>query len=88
MDSLVLLKEVHKKISDAGFRIMNIDCTIVAQAPKLKSYIPDMRKNISSVLCIDLSSVSIKATTEEHLGFTGSFGGIKSYSVCLVERIS
>ena len=77
MDSLVLLKEVHKKISDAGFRIMNIDCTIVAQAPKLKSYIPDMRKNISSVLCIDLSSVSIKATTEEHF-----------YSVCLVERIS
>lgn len=88
INSLVLLKEVHKKLKNSGFKVVNIDCTIVAQAPKLNSYIPGMCKNISSVLCIDFSSISIKATTEENLGFTGSLGGIKSYSVCLVERIS
>lgn len=88
INSLVLLKEVHKKLKNSGFKVVNIDCTIVAQAPKLNSYIPGMCKNISSVLCIDFSSISIKATTEENLGFTGSLGGIKSYSVCIIEKVT
>ena len=85
INSLILLKDVYKKIHKAGFIVINIDCTIVAEKPKLSDYILIMRKNIATALNLDISKVSVKATTEENLGFTGNLSGIKSYAVCLVQ---
>ena len=87
-DSLNLLKIVCEKIKDSGFKIENIDSTIVAQKPKLASYIPQMRENIAKVCKLDLSEVNVKATTEENLGFTGEGLGIKAYSVCLLSKLN
>ena len=85
ISSLILLEEVHKLLSNKGFKICNIDSTILAQAPKLKDYIPSMRKNIASVLNIGIDKISIKATTEEGMGFTGRLEGISVHAVCIIE---
>lgn len=85
ISSVVLLAEVRHKIEDAGFKISNIDATIIAQAPKMRPYIDAMRKNISDTLCIDITQVNIKATTEERLGFTGREEGIAASCAALLE---
>lgn len=84
-DSTLLLKKVCQVLSDNGYRIVNIDSTVIAQKPKLKSYIDAMRTNIANACNIDISQVSVKATTEEKLGFTGSGEGISSHAVCIIE---
>lgn len=85
ISSLILLKEVHKLLTSNGFKISNIDSTILAQAPKLKNYILSMRKNISSTLDIGIEEVSIKATTEEGMGFTGRLEGVAVHAVCIID---
>ena len=85
-DSLLLLSGVVRELESKGWEIVNIDAIIVAQAPKLRPYIDAMRANVARACKIDISCVSIKATTEEGLGFTGSREGISSYSVCLIEK--
>lgn len=85
-ESLLLLSEVVRELESKGWEIVNIDAIIVAQAPKLRPYIDAMRANVARACKIDISCVSIKATTEEGLGFTGSREGISSYSVCLIEK--
>lgn len=84
-DSMVLLREVVKLLKDNGYKIVNIDATVIAQAPKLKPYIDKMRENIAYACKIDVSAVNVKATTEEHLGFTGKGEGISAHAVCLIE---
>lgn len=86
-DSLVLLKEVGNILSENGCKVGNIDSTVVAQSPKLAPYIDEMRENISKALGIDVSLVSVKATTTEHLGFEGRKEGISAYAVALVTDI-
>lgn len=85
ISSLVLLSEVGDLLSENGYEIGNIDATIVAQAPKMRPYIDEMRKNISDTLNIPLDCVNVKATTEEHLGFTGKGEGISASAVCLLK---
>ena len=85
-DSRVLLREVREKVSAAGYRISNVDVTMIAQRPKLKPHIEQMMANIASDLQIDLSRVNVKATTEEHLGFTGEGLGMSCHAVCLLEE--
>lgn len=87
-DSLKLLEEVVRQINLKGYRIVNIDSTILAQAPKMAPHISAMRKNIASACKIDVESVSVKATTEEGLGFTGAKEGIAAHAVCLVDEIN
>lgn len=87
-DSLKLLEIVCERVKDKGFKIENIDSTIVAQKPKISTYIPQMRENIAKVCNLDLSQVSVKATTEENLGFTGAELGIKAYAVCLLSNLN
>ena len=87
ISSLELLKHVSLLLQSKGYSIINIDSTIMAQKPKLAPYIDDMRKNIVSVIGIDVDAVSVKATTEEGLGFTGEGLGISSNAVCLLENI-
>ncbi|MCI6652030.1 MAG: 2-C-methyl-D-erythritol 2,4-cyclodiphosphate synthase [Ruminococcus sp.] len=84
-DSLALLKEVVRVLDENGYKIVNIDSTVIAQSPKLKDYIVKMRENIASACNIDVDCVSVKATTEEYLGFTGRKEGISAHSVCLIE---
>ncbi|MBP5495487.1 MAG: 2-C-methyl-D-erythritol 2,4-cyclodiphosphate synthase [Lachnospiraceae bacterium] len=84
ISSIVLLERVRDLIKDAGYEIGNIDATIIAQAPKMRPYIDSMRANIAGALQIDISQVNIKATTEEHLGFTGRGEGISSEAICLL----
>ena len=86
-DSLVLLSKVNDIISAAGYRVSNIDATVIAQAPKLAPHILKMRENIAKALDTDLDAISVKATTEERLGFTGSGEGISAHAVCLIEKI-
>ena len=85
-DSLVLLACVKEIINNAGYEVGNVDATIIAQAPKLAPFIPQMRLNIARALEVELDSVSVKATTEEHLGFTGEEKGIAAHAVCLVYK--
>ncbi|MBQ7847138.1 MAG: 2-C-methyl-D-erythritol 2,4-cyclodiphosphate synthase [Clostridia bacterium] len=87
-DSLMLLGEVCKLLEDQGYRPVNVDTTILAQKPKLAPHIPLMRQNIATALGIDLSCVSVKATTEEGLGFTGKEEGIAAHAVCIIEKIN
>ena len=87
-DSLMLLRKVGVHLFTAGYRIVNIDSTILAQAPKLAPYIREMRANIARTLDLDPSAISIKATTEEGLGFTGEKLGIAAHAVCLIESRS
>lgn len=84
-DSIELLKEVNKKLLDAGYIVGNIDATVIAQAPKLRPYIDEMRKNVAAAISVLPNRVNIKATTEEHLGFTGRGEGIAAEAVCLLE---
>ena len=86
-DSRMLLREVGKKIAAAGYRVGNIDVTMIAQRPKLAPHIPTMRENIARVLSVELSQVNVKATTEEHLGFTGDGSGMSCHAVCLLENV-
>ena len=83
-DSIELLKAVGELLKAHGYGIGNIDSTIICQRPKLKDHIPDMRTKIAEALQIDISQVSVKATTEEKLGFTGSGEGIAAHAVCLL----
>jgi 2-C-methyl-D-erythritol 2,4-cyclodiphosphate synthase len=84
ISSIILLKRVKDIIDKKGFTIGNIDATIIAQAPKMRPYIDAMRKNIADALQVDISQINIKATTEEHLGFTGRCEGIASEAICLL----
>lgn len=83
-DSLKLLDKVVQLLEEKGFRVGNVDVTVIAQAPKLAPYIAEMRRNLASRLKVDWDRVSVKATTEEHLGFTGRGEGIAAQAVCLV----
>ena len=85
INSLFLLKKVGELISEGGYKICNIDATIIAQSPKMSPYIQKMRENIAEALNIDVSLVSVKATTEEGLGFSGRKEGISAHSVCLID---
>ena len=84
-DSRMLLRTVRGKIHAAGYRVGNVDVTLIAQKPKLKDYIPAMMENIAEDLQVALSQVNVKATTEERLGFTGQEEGIACHAVCLLE---
>lgn len=84
-DSLMLLSAVADRLRDNGYEIENIDSTVIAQNPKMKPHIPTMRQNIADACKIDISCVSVKATTEEWLGFTGREEGISAHAVCLVK---
>ena len=85
-DSLVLLSNVCKLLKEKGWVVSNIDSIIVAQMPKLSPYIEQMRVNLAKAAGIDCEQISVKATTEERLGFTGRLEGISAHSVCLIER--
>ena len=85
-DSSVLLSLVNERILKAGFLIENIDSTVIAQAPRLSGYIDLMREKIAEVLGVSIKSINIKATTEEHLGFTGSGEGIAAHAVVLLNN--
>lgn len=85
-NSLELLKIVGQKLTAAGYRVGNIDVTMIAQKPKLKDYIPAMAENIAAALGIGVGQVNVKATTEEHLGFTGTGEGMSCHAVCLLEE--
>lgn len=86
-DSLELLKVVGEKITQAGFRVGNVDVTMIAQRPKLRPHIPAMEENIARALGIGTDRINVKATTEEHLGFTGEGLGMSCHAVCLLEEI-
>ena len=83
-DSIELLKEVGRRLEEKAFLIENIDATIIAQAPKMRPYIDEMRKRIADALLIDIDQVNVKATTEEGLGFTGRKEGIASQAICMI----
>ena len=85
-DSLKLLETVAEKVSAAGYRVSNIDVTMIAQRPKLKDHIPQMVCNIAGAVGLDASRVNVKATTEEKLGFTGTGEGMSCHAVCLLEE--
>ena len=85
-DSLKLLEIVGQKVANAGYRVSNIDVTMIAQAPKLRPHIETMEQNIAGALNLDVSRVNVKATTEERLGFTGTGEGMSCHAVCLLEE--
>ncbi len=85
-DSIRLLKEVSNKIKRKGYTLENIDATVCCQAPKLRSYVDDMRKNIADALECSIDCISVKATTEEGLGFTGTSEGISATAVCIINN--
>lgn len=85
-DSLELLRIVGQKIAAAGYRVSNVDVTMIAQRPKLKEHIPVMMENIAAALGIGTDRVNVKATTEEKLGFTGTGEGMSCHAVCLLEE--
>lgn len=86
ISSIKLLQHVNKLIKKEGYKVVNLDSIIVMQQPKLKPHIPTMRENIARELSIEISQVSVKATTEEKLGFTGTGEGVKSYCVILLQQ--
>ncbi|MGM9676925.1 MAG: 2-C-methyl-D-erythritol 2,4-cyclodiphosphate synthase [Butyricicoccus sp.] len=86
-DSLVLLQQVREVLAEHGWKLGNLDATVIAQAPKMAPHISRMRQNIADCLQTEVGNVSIKATTEEHLGFTGSGEGIAAHAVCLIEPL-
>lgn len=86
-DSLVLLERVGERLAQAGYRVGNIDATILAQRPKLAPHIPQMRANLAARLGLNPDQISVKATTEEGLGFTGAGEGMAAHAVCLLERL-
>ena len=86
-DSIELLKKVRAVLAEHGWKLGNLDATVIAQRPKLAPFIDTMRKTIADALETDVQNVSVKATTEERLGFTGSGEGIAAHAVCLIERV-
>ena len=86
ISSMKLLEAVGQKIGSAGYTVGNIDVTMIAQKPKLKDYIPQMERNIALGLGISADQVNVKATTEEHLGFTGSGEGMACHAICLLDK--
>ena len=86
-DSMELLKKVRDVLRVHGWRLGNLDATVIAQRPKLAPFIDTMRSNIADALETDVSNISVKATTEERLGFTGSGEGIAAHAVCLIEHV-
>ncbi len=86
IDSRALLEKVGILLEENGYKISNIDATVIAQAPKLAPHIRKMRENIAETLKIDITQINVKATTEEKLGFTGEKLGISAHSVCLIEK--
>ena len=86
ISSLELLRRVKLHLEEKNYKIVNVDATIVAQAPKLSPYRETMRENLAKVMEVDVEQVSVKATTEEHLGFTGKGEGIAAHAICLIER--
>ncbi len=84
-DSRVLLRKVVELLNNSGYHVVNVDATVLAERPKLLGHIPTMRQNIANDLGIDMCCVSVKATTEEGLGFTGAKEGIAAHAVCLLE---
>ena len=85
-DSMILLREVCRVIRLNGYKVGNIDSTVIAQKPKLASYIMTMREKIAEACQVEISQISVKATTEEKLGFTGDGSGISAHAVCLLEN--
>lgn len=85
-NSIELLKKVIKLVSEQGYKVNNIDCTILAQEPKLRPYIEEMTENIAEACDVTIQHINIKATTEEHLGFTGEQLGIASHAVCTIIK--
>ncbi len=85
-DSMVLLREVVARLDAMGYTVGNIDCTIIAQQPKMRPHIDNMRKNIASACGVDIDAINVKATTEEGLGFTGSGEGISAHAVALIDK--
>lgn len=86
-DSRLLLKDTYDRVKQSGYVLSNLDCIIVAQRPKMSPHIDDMRKAIAETLCEDISRISVKATTEEGLGFTGAMQGIAAKAAVLIENI-
>ena len=86
-DSIELLRAVNVALAEHGWRLGNLDATVIAQRPKLAPYIDQMRARIAAALGADISAVSVKATTEERLGFTGDGSGIAAHAVCLIEPL-
>ena len=84
-DSLVLTRRVAEVMAERGYKLGNVDATVIAQAPKMAPHIPAMRQNIADAFGVDADRISVKATTEERLGFTGSGEGIAAHAVCLLE---
>ena len=83
-DSLKLMEHVYEIMKEEGYVLGNIDCTIIAQAPKMAPHIPQMRENFARIMHTDIKNINVKATTEEKLGFTGSGEGISAQSICLL----
>ncbi|MBQ9692683.1 MAG: 2-C-methyl-D-erythritol 2,4-cyclodiphosphate synthase [Clostridia bacterium] len=86
-DSPKLLKKVYVHLYHNGYTVVNIDATVIAESPKLSPHIPEMRRNIAMALGLDISDVSVKATTEEGLGFSGDGSGIAAHAVCLIDSV-
>ena len=87
-DSIALLERVTALLREHGWQVGNVDATVVAQTPKLAPYIPEMRRRLAEAMGLDVDCVSVKATTEERLGFTGSGGGMAAHAVALIERLN
>lgn len=85
-DSRVLMAEVMGRIKEEGYRVINVDATIIAQRPKMRNYIDTMRQNIADTLGCDIGDINVKATTEEGMGFIGEGMGISAHAVCLIEK--
>lgn len=86
ISSMVLLEKTAEELNRAGYRVVNVDATVIAQKPKIAPYITEMRANIAKGLSISVEQVSVKGTTEEKLGFTGDGSGIACHAVCLLEK--
>lgn len=86
-DSLDLLKHVGELIQSKGYRVANVDATIVLQSPRLKDFVPEMRKNVADVLGVSVDQISVKATTTEGLGMTGSGEAVEAQAVCLITQV-
>ena len=84
-DSLLLMKEVYRQIKEKGYKVINVDATIIAQKPKMRPHIDSMRSNIAKALYTDIDCINVKATTEEGMGFTGEGLGISAHAVCLID---
>ena len=86
-DSIALLERVTALLREHGWQVGNVDATVVAQAPRLAPYVPEMRRRLAEAMGLDVDCVSVKATTEERLGFTGSGEGMAAHAVALIERL-